>query len=90
MAKAADKLRPSLDVMERHLSSHAYLAGSQFSLADLFFLPYFGHLFRTPERKLVHERPHLLDWWRRISSRPAWVKAQSLSEFADKLPPVQE
>ena len=74
VAKAVEKSKQSLDIMDAHLSKNEYLAGDQFSLADAYFLPYFQHLVNTPEKDLIFSRPHLAAWWNRVAGRPSWRK----------------
>ena len=84
-AASAAKAVAALDIMDAHLAKHQYLAGEQFSLADVFFMPYF-HLLAvaTPEATLITSRPNIAAWWKRVSERPSWVKTLSYSEFAKK------
>lgn len=80
----AEKIVKALDIMSAHLEKNQYLAGASFSLADLFYMPYFQLLTVTPEANLISSRPALAAWWKRISERASWQKVLSLSEFAQK------
>jgi len=83
-AKASEhaaKLAPSLDVMEAHLAKNTWLAGEEFSLADVDLAPYFAHVVKTPEADIITSRPHVAGWWKRVSERPAWIKALSYGKF---------
>jgi len=80
----SEKAKQGLDILEKHLSTNQYLAGSSFSLADVFFMPYFGLLFHTPEALLLTSRPNIAAWWKRVSERPSWVQTQTYNEFAQK------
>ena len=66
-----------LDVLEERLALEPYLAGPEFSLADLGYLPYIDYLFVSKEGDLITSRPHVAAWWQRISTRPSWKKALS-------------
>jgi glutathione S-transferase len=68
------KLEKVLDVYEAHLSKNQYLAGDEFTLADLSHLPYTDLLLQTDAGKGFLRRAHLKAWWERISSRPSWLK----------------
>ena len=71
---ASEKLAQYLDVYEKILSKQEYIGGNQFTLADLFHLPY-GSLLFVPQVNFGHlllERPHVKTWWEKITSRPAW------------------
>ncbi|XP_008789932.1 glutathione S-transferase 3 [Phoenix dactylifera] len=72
--KHAEKLGKVLDVYEAHLSKNKYLAGGEFTLADLNHMPYTHYLMKTPKADLVTARPHVLAWWQEVSARPAWKK----------------
>lgn len=65
----------ALDVMEKRLSQTPFLAGEQFTLADLFHLPYLEYLAATPSFSHVGDRPAVAKWWSTISQRPSWQKA---------------
>ncbi|TKY47360.1 Glutathione S-transferase F11 [Spatholobus suberectus] len=70
-----------LDVYERRLSESTYLAGDNFSLADLSHLPGLGHLIEEANMgHLVAERKKVNAWWEKISSRPAWKKLKDLAQ----------
>ncbi|XP_058749078.1 glutathione S-transferase F11-like [Vicia villosa] len=74
-----EKLEKVFDVYESRLSKSSYLAGDNFSLADLSHLPGIGHLIEGAKMgHLVSERKHVNAWWEKISSRPAWKKLKNL------------
>lgn len=75
------KVEKPLDILNEHLAKNEFMAGSQLTLADIFFMPYFNMLFLTPEKSLFESRPNIMAWWKRVSSRPTWQKVTSLSEF---------
>jgi len=81
VTKHSEKAKQGLDIMDAHLAKNEYLAGDQFTLADIFFMPYFGMLFATPEKTLFESRPNIMAWWKRVSSRPSWSKTQTFNEF---------
>lgn len=69
-----EKLTGYLDVYERILSKQQYIGGNQFTLADLFHLPY-GSMAQLPNvglAPLFEQRPHVKAWWDRITSRKSW------------------
>lgn len=49
-----------------------------FTLADLFHLPYGTQLFDIGEDHFFESRPHVKDWWERITSRPSWKAVRAL------------
>ncbi len=66
----------ALDVLEAAVSKSEYLAG-RFSAADVYVGSHigFGMMFGTLER-----RPAFQDYLKRVSSRPAWKRANELDE----------
>jgi len=84
VAKHAEKAKQGLDIMDKHLASNQYLAGSEFTMADVFFIPYFALLFATPEKTLFESRPNIMAWWKRVTARPSWTEIQKYNEFAKK------
>ncbi|KAK0517587.1 hypothetical protein Tsubulata_139797 [Turnera subulata] len=72
------KLSKVLDVYEARLKQSKYLAGEDFSLADLHHLPTISFLMETPSRRLIDSRPHVSSWVADITARPAWGKVLAL------------
>src|SRR3989338_674338 len=72
-----EKLGQHLDVYEKILSKQEFIGGNQFTLADLFHLPYGGLLFapQVDLGNLLLDRPHVKVWWEKITSRPSWKAA---------------
>lgn len=58
--------------MEETLSTHAWLAGDEFSLADAAMAPYFQTLYQFGWTALYENRPRAADWYRRCVSRPSY------------------
>ncbi|KAJ0966920.1 hypothetical protein J5N97_023837 [Dioscorea zingiberensis] len=70
-----DKLKKVLDVYERRLGETRFLAGDEFSFADLSHLPNCQCLVSGTDRGgLLTERENVGRWWAEISSRPSWKK----------------
>ncbi|RRT38152.1 hypothetical protein B296_00035093, partial [Ensete ventricosum] len=68
------KLAKVLDVYERRLEESRFLAGDEFSLADLSHLPN-GHYIRAGGKvELFTSRKNVARWWEAISMRPSWQK----------------
>jgi len=74
LARSRAEVTRVLDVVDRVLQKQDYLAGAMFSLAEVTWLPYLQYLLASPGAELLHARPHVAAWWRRISTRPSWVK----------------
>jgi glutathione S-transferase len=67
----------ALDTLEAAVSRSAYLAGDSFTAADLYVGSHigFGMMFGT-----IDKRPAFEQYWLRISSRPACVRAKELDD----------
>lgn len=84
-----------LDVLNRRLAESPYLAGEQYSIADIAVWPWYGQLVRgnlysAAEFLAVHEYEHLQRWAETIAQRPAVQRGQRVNrtwgEAASQLP----
>lgn len=65
-----------LDVLDKHLAEHAYLAGDEYSIADIMVWPWYGglvlgQLYNAAEFLDVQSYTHLLRWAKEVEARPA-------------------
>lgn len=69
----------ALDTLEAAIARTPYLAGDDFTAADLYVGSHlgFGMMFGTIDR-----RPAFEQYWQRLSSRPACVRAKELDDAA--------
>jgi len=72
--EATATFNKKLDIFEGILGKQKYMAGDEFSLADVFYYPYTQKLFETGDGGLITSRPNVNAWWERISSRESWKK----------------
>ena len=72
-----EKLGKVLDVYEERLSKYKYLAGENYSLADLHHIPNLVYFMKTTKAEAITCRPHVRAWWDDISSRPATLKVSA-------------
>lgn len=76
-----DKLKQVLDVYDEILSKTEYLAGDEFTLADLSHLPNSHYIANTERgRKLFTNKKNVAKWFEKISKRETWkqvVKMQT-------------
>ncbi|WP_129790687.1 glutathione S-transferase family protein [Sphingosinicella sp. CPCC 101087] len=72
---ASAMIEQTLDVLEARLGAGPFLAGEQFSLADIVYLPDLDYLMATPLQAAVSSRGNVASWWARSSERPSWRKA---------------
>ena len=75
VSKARDRVGAALDVLDAALATKDFLAGNQFSLAEIGFLPYIEYLLAAESGDLITKRAHVAAWWKRSSERPSWQKA---------------
>lgn len=72
----AMEVKRQLDVLDRHLADHHYLAGDVYTIADMAVWPWYGalvkgQLYEAGEFLGVHEYRHVLRWTDEIAQRPA-------------------
>jgi GST-like protein len=72
----AMETKRQMDVLNRHLAEHAYLAGDEYTVADMAVWPWYGALakgqiYGAGEFLQVHEYTHVLRWTDEIAKRPA-------------------
>ncbi len=72
----AMETKRQLDVLDRHLAEHAYLAGQEYSIADMAVWPWygtlvFGKIYDAGEFLQVQEYKNVLRWAKQIEARPA-------------------
>ena len=72
----AMETKRQLDVLDKHLAKHAYLAGEEYSIADMMVWPWYGglvlgQLYDAAEFLDVQSYTHLQRWAKEIEARPA-------------------
>ena len=72
----AMEIKRQLDVLDRHLAQHEYLAGSEYTIADIAVWPWYGGLakgllYGAGEFLQVQTYTHVQRWADRIAERPA-------------------
>ena len=70
------EVKRQLHVLETHLAEHEYLAGSEYSIADIATWPWYGALvlgrgYDAATFLSVHEYPSVIRWAKAINARPA-------------------
>ena len=70
------EVKRQLDVLDKHLAQSQYLAGDEYSIADMAVWPWYGtlvkgQLYEAGEFLQVHEYTHVLRWTNQIAQRPA-------------------
>jgi len=72
----AMETKRQLDVLDRRLADHEFLAGDVYTIADIAVWPWYGALVKglvydAAEFLSVHEYEHVIRWAEQISERPA-------------------
>jgi len=77
IAHAIVNIRRTLERMETALADGPWLAGRDFSLADIHLSPYIVRLGEQAERGvLLSDYPRAAAWWDRMLARPALARAR--------------
>jgi glutathione S-transferase len=78
-----NELHSALKVMDGILSGRSYLGGAEFTLVDIWSMPWVSQLIDLKGAEAFFaELPHLRNWWERVSLRPAWKEACGLMDEA--------
>ncbi|AFE09003.1 putative glutathione S-transferase [Corallococcus coralloides DSM 2259] len=75
IAKGREGLKRPLEVLDAALATRPYLAGNDFTLAEVCFAPYMDYLFGVGEKDTVAPYKNVMAWWDRVSNRPSVKKA---------------
>ncbi|RKG57883.1 glutathione S-transferase family protein [Corallococcus sp. CA054B] len=75
IAKGREGLKRPLEVLDEALANRPYLAGNDFTLAEVCFAPYMEYLFAIGEKDTVAPYKNVMAWWDRVSNRPSVKKA---------------
>lgn len=72
----AMEVKRQLDVLDRHLAENEYMAGDEYSIADMAIWPWYGAVvlgvvYNAGEFLSVHEYKNVLSWTKQIGERPA-------------------
>ena len=80
----AMETRRQLDVLERQLADHRYVAGEEYTIADMAIWPWYGgmvrgELYEAGEFLSVHEYKNVRRWADEIAARPAVVRGRKVN-----------
>jgi GST-like protein len=86
----AMEAKRQLDVLDRHLKDNEYMAGIEYSIADMAIWPWYGGLARgtqynAAEFLQVHEYKNLLRWTNAIGERPAVKRGRMVNRVMGPL-----
>ena len=74
---SVDQLGDMLDRMEAALASSRWLAGDDYTLADVDIAPFVHRLVQIDLERMIAARPRVSDWYARVVARPAFATAMS-------------
>lgn len=75
-----------LDVLDQRLADNQYLAGSEYTIADMVNVPWYGalvkgKLYDAAEFLAVHEYKNVIRWADEINARPAYKRGQKVNRM---------
>ncbi|MFU8832847.1 MAG: glutathione S-transferase C-terminal domain-containing protein, partial [Wenzhouxiangella sp.] len=78
------EVKRQLDVLDRHLGDHDYLAGHEYSIADMANWPWYGQLalgrlYEAAEFLDVASYRNLQRWSKQIDQRPAVLRGRMVN-----------
>jgi glutathione S-transferase len=71
VASAVESLKSFFSLLDRILEKQKYMAGNNFSLIDIFYIPLIVRLFACDLGDLVTSKKAIDAWWQRCYKRPA-------------------
>lgn len=82
----AMEVKRQLDVLDRHLAQNAYLAGAQYTIADMAVWPWYGalvkgQLYEAGEFLQVRDYRHVIRWADEIAARPAVQRGRKVNRL---------
>jgi len=85
----AMEVKRQLDVLNRQLAENEYMAGDEYSIADMAIWPWYGALvlglvYGAGEFLSVHEYTHVIRWTKQIGERPAVKRGRMVNSTYGK------
>jgi GST-like protein len=86
----AMETKRQLDVLDRHLADHEYMAGDEYSIADMAIWPWYGALakglvYDAAEFLQAQEYAHVNRWTEAIAQRPAVKRGRMVNRLRGEL-----
>ncbi|SAL01837.1 glutathione S-transferase domain-containing protein [Caballeronia pedi] len=80
----AMEVKRQLDVLDKRLADSAYIAGDEYTIADIAIFPWYGGLvngwlYDAAEFLSVHEYKHVCRWAHAIGARPAMQRGRMVN-----------
>lgn len=84
----AMETKRQMDVLDKQLAKHEYIAGGDLTIADLAIYPWYGALARgllysSEEFLQVHEYENVVRWAKQLGARPAFQRGQLVNRTWD-------
>lgn len=81
----AMEVKRQLDLLNKQLENHAFIAGEEYSIADMAIWPWYGslvlgRLYDAATFLQVETYPHLVRWAKEIDARPAVVRGRRVNK----------
>ena len=78
------EVKRQLDVLDRHLSDNEFMAGAEYTIADMAIWPWYGQLvlgrlYSAGEFLDVTSYAHVTRWARQIDARPAVLRGRMVN-----------
>jgi len=85
----AMEVKRQLDVLDRHLAENEYMAGDEYSIADMAIWPWYGAVvlgvvYGAGEFLAVHEYKNVLRWTKQVGERPAVKRGRMVNATSGK------
>ena len=82
VSTALKALEAFFDVAEGLLQNRDYMAGTDFTLADIYYIPLINRLFMVGHGDVITSRKAVSAWWDRCVNRPAISKMMAADKEA--------
>jgi GST-like protein len=85
ISRFAMEVKRQLSVLDTHLADNKYLAGDDYTIADIATAPWYGRLvegdaYNSGEFLSVHEYTNVIRWNNDVSSRPAYIRGAMVNK----------
>ena len=85
----AMEAKRQLDVLDRQLAEHRFVAGDEYTIADMAIWPWYGglvrgELYEAGEFLAVHEYKNVRRWADEIAARPAVIRGRKVNRVRGK------
>ena len=86
----AMEVKRELDVLDRRLADNQFLAGDEYTIADIAVFPWYGGLvkgwvYNAAEFLSTHEYKHVQRWADQIAARPAVKRGRMVNKVNGEL-----